>query len=126
MNDLPFLSTPISADWSWQEDAACRGLSTNLFFQPDHERRSLKRGREAAAKAVCATCPVVESCLDWALSVGERYGVWGGLDAPERVALERRSARIAAIRHGIARRDRQRELIRGLGGLLMGYPKVKS
>ena len=100
LNDFPFLSTPVTVDWSWQEDAACRGLSTNLFFQPDHERRSLKRGREAAAKAVCATCPVVESCLEWALEVGERYGVWGGLDAPERVALQRRAVRATGFATG--------------------------
>ena len=89
MNDVPLLPEAAS-DWSWQVDAACRGLNTDLFFQADHERRSLKHGREAAAKAVCASCPVIETCLEWALVVGERYGVWGGTDSTERAAIRRR------------------------------------
>jgi WhiB family redox-sensing transcriptional regulator len=39
------------------------------------------------AKAVCSRCPVVESCLRWALAAREPYGVWGGLSVEEREAL---------------------------------------
>jgi WhiB family redox-sensing transcriptional regulator len=43
--------------------------------------------REMRAKAVCAGCPVVESCLRWALAAREPYGVWGGTSAEEREAM---------------------------------------
>jgi WhiB family redox-sensing transcriptional regulator len=39
------------------------------------------------AKAVCARCPVIDSCLRWALAAREPYGVWGGLSVEERDAL---------------------------------------
>jgi WhiB family redox-sensing transcriptional regulator len=45
------------------------------------------------AKAVCHRCPVVQSCLDWALRSGQDSGVWGGLSEDERRALKRRQAR---------------------------------
>lgn len=41
----------------------------------------------AAAKAVCATCPVRHPCLQYALNNGERFGIWGGLDEEERATL---------------------------------------
>ncbi len=32
----------------------------------------------ARAKAICAECPIRESCFEGALARGEPYGVWGG------------------------------------------------
>ena len=43
--------------------------------------------REMLAKAVCASCPVIDNCLRWALAAREPYGVWGGLSTEEREAL---------------------------------------
>ena len=43
--------------------------------------------REMRAKAVCSGCPVIDSCLRWALAAREPYGVWGGLSVEEREAL---------------------------------------
>jgi WhiB family redox-sensing transcriptional regulator len=37
------------------------------------------------AKTVCELCPVRADCLDHAIRVGERYGVWGGLTSDERL-----------------------------------------
>ena len=59
----------------------------DLFFNPDSERGKSKRTREANAKAVCATCPVIQQCLTWAMTVNEPYGVWGGKSADERHAI---------------------------------------
>ena len=47
----------------------------------------MRSDREAAAKAVCAGCPVRRECLDHALTSGEPYGVWGGLSEGERETL---------------------------------------
>ena len=68
-------------------NGACRGQNADLFFNPDNERGRPKRIREAKAKAVCATCPVVAECLKWALDVGEPYGIWGGKSPAERLEL---------------------------------------
>jgi len=74
-------------DWDWQVRAACRGTDTSTFYHPENERGPSRVKRELAAKAVCQTCTVVESCLRWALSAREPYGVWGGLSPEERDAL---------------------------------------
>ena len=79
--DLP---EQMTGSMDWQMRASCRGLSGDLFFNADNERGPSKRHREASAKAVCATCPVLQACLDWALRVGEPYGVWGGMSTDER------------------------------------------
>ncbi len=71
-------------------------MSTELFFGPDGERQADRERREAMAKNVCADCPVRARCLDHALTAGERYGVWGGLDENERAAETRRRRRAAA------------------------------
>jgi WhiB family redox-sensing transcriptional regulator len=74
-------------DWDWAERAACRGSDTGNFYHPENERGPSRVRREMQAKAVCAACPVLQSCLRWALSAREPYGVWGGLSTEEREAL---------------------------------------
>jgi len=76
--------------WDWQLDAACAGLDTALFYQADNERGSSVRNREAKAKAICARCPVISSCLKDALANHEPYGVWGGMSADERFRISSR------------------------------------
>ena len=74
-------------DWDWQLNAACRGQDTAGFYHPENERGPSRMRREMRAKAVCSGCPVIESCLRWALAAREPYGVWGGLSVEEREAL---------------------------------------
>ncbi|MFD6892834.1 WhiB family transcriptional regulator [Streptomyces sp. NPDC059957] len=83
--------------WLWQEDAACRGLGSRLFFYPPGEQRPDREARDAAAKEVCALCPVQRACLRHALEVGEPFGVWGGLSAHERRGLRTAGARRSAL-----------------------------
>ena len=52
-----------------------------LFFSED----SVKR--QAQAKAICATCPMVEACLAQALASDCEFGIFGGLTPAERKAL---------------------------------------
>jgi WhiB family redox-sensing transcriptional regulator len=42
----------------------------------------------AAAKAICARCPVLAECRSWAIS-HEAYGIWGGLTEHQRARLRR-------------------------------------
>lgn len=49
----------------------------------------------AAAKAICAKCPVQQLCLDYALSHRERDGVWGGATERERRRMIRQRRKSA-------------------------------
>lgn len=81
------------ADEIWQERAACRGPHASIFFPPSHfERKDEKHVREAAAKAICARCPVRRDCLEYALRIREPHGIWGGLNELERKAILARRA----------------------------------
>jgi WhiB family transcriptional regulator, redox-sensing transcriptional regulator len=72
----------------WRTRAACAGLDGELFF-PIGEVSVSDRRAIAAAKAVCARCPVTVECLDFALK--QRCdGVYGGLTARERDVVARR------------------------------------
>lgn len=73
---------------NWQEQGACVQEGADVFFARGGE---LGHGaREAQAKARCARCPVLRSCFEWALAVGNPSGVWaGGSDTAERLALQR-------------------------------------
>jgi WhiB family redox-sensing transcriptional regulator len=68
-------------------------LDTSNFYHPENERGPSRVRREMQAKAICASCPVINNCLRWALEAREPYGVWGGRSAEEReLMLARRSA----------------------------------
>lgn len=58
----------------WWDKAACRdpsgGLSALFFSDELHDI--------AAAKRICAECPVLANCLEGALERHEPWGVWGG------------------------------------------------
>lgn len=84
MADYSRLPAPVQDNWGWQSRGACRGTDTAVFFHPDYERGASRETRTAAAKAVCARCPVIQQCREHALTVQEVYGTWGGLDELER------------------------------------------
>ena len=84
MADVRRLPVPVTDIWDWQMRGACRGMNSDLFFHPERERGPARAIREARAKTVCRTCPVLERCRQHALAVREPYGVWGGLSVSER------------------------------------------
>lgn len=82
------------ADLKWAEDAACQGKDEGegspVFFSTE-PRGPGQPDPDAEAKAICATCPVQEECLAFALAKPERYGVWGGLGEKERETLRKKT-----------------------------------
>jgi WhiB family transcriptional regulator, redox-sensing transcriptional regulator len=64
----------------WRARAACAGTNPSQFFD-------LAPASIAAAKAICSACEVRTDCLAFALDARESFGVWGGLDADERVQV---------------------------------------
>jgi WhiB family redox-sensing transcriptional regulator len=78
-------------DQTWQIRAACRGPQAAVFFPPPHfERKDEKLAREEQAKDICGSCSVQRPCLDYAVSIREPHGIWGGLNEAERKELIKR------------------------------------
>jgi len=73
---------------SWRQKGACRGLDPAIFYPASEEDA-------AEAKAVCATGPVREPCLEWALVNREHDGVWGGATERERRRMIRQRRKSA-------------------------------
>jgi len=86
MADISRLPGPNADLWDWQLLSACRTVDPDLFFHPEGERGPARSNREAAAKLVCASCPVLRQCRTHSLAVREPYGVWGGLSEEDREA----------------------------------------
>jgi WhiB family transcriptional regulator, redox-sensing transcriptional regulator len=63
------------------EDAVCRSVDPAMWF-PDKGEGS------AQAIAMCAHCPLVEPCLDYAL-YNTVKGVWGGTNEAQRRRIQR-------------------------------------
>ena len=59
--------TPTSPDMGW----ACAGIDPEQFFPEDEATL-------AAARQICADCPLQDVCRELGLARGES-GVWGGL-----------------------------------------------
>ena len=66
-------------DTTWVNRAACADHPADVFF-PDQGDNGIAQ----EAKAICASCPVRVSCLDYAVGIGERFGIWGGLTEKQR------------------------------------------
>lgn len=74
---------------SWRQQAACRGLEPVIFYPVSDDNPE----DSELAKRVCAQCTVREACLEHALSVREKEGVWGGCTAKERRRIIRQRRR---------------------------------
>lgn len=72
----------------WQQAGSCRGLDPELFFV-ESQRGTVRDEHVASAKAICAQCPVKQSCREHGLNTQEAYGIWGGLTRKERQATLR-------------------------------------
>ncbi|MEU5080771.1 MULTISPECIES: WhiB family transcriptional regulator [Streptomyces] len=83
------MTKPLLSDWTWQADAACRGMDSSVFFSPTGERRRARRQREEAARAICRGCPVIGPCARFAQASQQHYGVWGGHTEAERRSAAR-------------------------------------
>lgn len=51
----------------------CRGVHTSLFFIGTGNATEARQ-----AKSVCAGCPVLDECMEYAVADPELSGVWGG------------------------------------------------
>ena len=86
--DIEGTSVVSAKEILWRELGACRGLEPSIFY-PDDESEALD------AKAVCGSCGVRVACLEYALTVREKQGVWGGATERERRRIIRQRRRTA-------------------------------
>lgn len=96
MAEITRLPGPMADLWEWQLEGSCRRANPDVFFHPEGERGPARRDRDSAAKAVCASCPVLLRCREHALLVREPYGVWGGMTEDEREAVYAGDAAVPA------------------------------
>ena len=82
----------------WMAEAKCVDADPELFFP--------QRGESTApAKAICQACPVRAACLDYALSINERNGIWGGTSERERRQIRRQMDALAGATWPKPRRE---------------------
>lgn len=87
----PSRKTESSTTGSWRIRAACQRWQHIDWIDPSAEEA--QRCRD-----ICAGCTVKGACIEAALTAGEPWGIWGGLDPGERATL--------AEQRGIAFRPR--------------------
>lgn len=87
-SDDPLVNQP---DWHLQ--ARCFSAGAAVFFgdeltdgHPIMRPKVLDR-----ARAICRGCPVAHTCLTWALTHDERYGVWAGTSGRDRAKMQLRA-----------------------------------
>lgn len=76
----------------WHHGAACATHEPELWWADSDRPRA-----QAVAIDICRACPVQRDCLEHALAVPEREGIWGGLlpYQRKRLAVHRREQAVA-------------------------------
>jgi WhiB family redox-sensing transcriptional regulator len=67
----------------WRDQGLCRQADPEEFFAKSTP--AIQR-----AKRICRACPVRPQCVQFAVTNGERFGVWGGLSQTELRPLRNR------------------------------------
>lgn len=83
-------------DQEWIDSAAC-GSTVDDWLWHDHGDRD----REAAlkeSKKVCGSCPVRDSCLEYALADPGLKGIWAATTSDMRREMRRKAALQAELR----------------------------
>jgi len=76
---------------TWRARAACRTTPTDVFFPP----RGSGTASQAAARAICADCPVRADCLDASRGHGHTHGIWAGQGERQRRPPTRTDTEVA-------------------------------
>ena len=83
--DVPIITIRDLPGRPWVRQAACRGADPDLFFA-EHAT-----GTYREARAICQACTVCQECLEWAVTTGTIFGLWGGLAPHQRAHLRWRT-----------------------------------
>ena len=83
---------PVSDETAWMIEGNCRAHPPAVFFPSEGVGTT-------RACTICATCPVVAPCLEYALTHRLEHGVWGGTSERERRRILRRRRLSLLSRH---------------------------
>jgi WhiB family redox-sensing transcriptional regulator len=75
-----YTECPTGESTDWRAQARCRDYDPEVFYPFGTELQA----KSAEAIHVCHQCPVEIECRNWALTHGERFGVWGGMSEIDR------------------------------------------
>ncbi|MDQ0792043.1 WhiB family transcriptional regulator [Streptomyces sp. B1I3] len=67
---------------TWEESALCAQTDPDAWHP-------LPGGTSRPAKQICGSCEVRAECLEYAISSGQRFGIWGGASEKELRQLAR-------------------------------------
>lgn len=62
----------------WRDLAACKNHGTDGFFPTTGERI------DPVIRALCASCPVMLHCREYAIGNHEQFGIWGNFSNRQR------------------------------------------
>ena len=79
----------------WQSRGLCVGKDPLLWYPEIGDRAA--RSQIDRAITICQHCPVQRTCLEYAMTRNEKFGVWGGLTATERRTLRQRRAQLRKV-----------------------------
>ena len=113
-----------STNRDWRAQAACRNTDPETFF-PVGEGGPAYELQVAAAKAVCAGCPVQDECLDEALA-RIPGGIAGGLTPAERRRLSRGRAPQRVTGEELVRAARSRAEVAAAGSVLLASGRSRA
>lgn len=112
----------------WIDRGACKSVDPRVFFpdspQPGKPPTEEVQEKWDAAKRVCARCPVLEECRRDTL--GEDFGVWGGLDERERWRLRRSLVKWSHKHWDDATRAAWAKEVHALRGQGVSWTRIKS
>lgn len=60
----------------WRNSALCKDMGTAIFFDKWYE---LSKQEKQDIVSMCESCPVLESCYNYAVS-SKSHGIWAGRD----------------------------------------------
>lgn len=77
------------SDLDWKNEALCTktGHPDDWFNAEAQISGEVIRSRFEHVAAICAECPVRETCLETAIENRETWGVWGGMSTADRERL---------------------------------------
>lgn len=70
----------MEAQYPYDGRQSCKDQDPDLFFPEDYSSRTQIR----AAKAVCNQCPLLNPCLEYAVTQTDLDGIWGATTPRER------------------------------------------
>lgn len=83
---------------TWTDEAKCKGLDTDLFFEPEREDYSNRQAwllesqrKRDKARSICSGCPVAAMCL--ADNLTASFGVFGGKSHKQRMSLAKKTGK---------------------------------